>query len=1144
MPTTVTDHDPWTPRPMRHEPTRAGDDVLAAYTTALNTFLIEARVAVLEPVIAAGAGYRMVGAFTRLFRWPHRQRWVELLRNHVLPALKQAYQQARNTSHNSSDSPPDPGEVDVPVDVWVTIELEYDQAFHQDSWSDHLYGQVRDELADSRTHDDPPQLVRDRLARLLSPHAPVTRIRDALIRRARHTPDTPPEPPELGDTDYTHHNAAVARARWSSVGIANRATLDAAQQQARVTGDQLYTVWISTHDHRVRDTHRAADKQSVPLGGLFRVGAALLRFPGDPLGPPAETANCRCALSPIDRDGHDRFTREREMDLPNHTETETGPAVAGGASTHEEPLVRWRGMLAPLNTRADYRVLGLPEGGEVRTNNLMLLSHQEEARPGHDGKRTIGRVDRAWVENGELWAEGVFNPDKPLAREIARDIANGFHGNVSVDLADSVGEERFYDSDGHELSTEGHDEASFAAAHPQARKLMFFPSWRLSGATTVQDPAFHTGWITVLNEDSDQRKQHVERSESSVANEVDGSTGGPGSPEPAKDTDTGERVTAAAVGGSSWAQRVAAVATDQDEPDPAVFADPHLAGPTKVTVRDDATVFGHVACWGTEHISFPGKGVRPPRSETGYGMFHRHPVRCSDGSRVRTGALVMGTGHADLHMSTSAASSHYDHTGHVVADVIAGEDEHGIWVAGALSPGVTPLQVTVLDKYSLSGDWRGGELVSALVVNTPGFPIPAALAASGELPLTTPSIQVRTDDHGEQYALVAAGIVAPTPEQAAAAITSGGTELVMEVRALRDELAVERQHREQVEADRQEQDTRARVFDLVHRIQQPRLERIEAFATKTGKPKPAPTSSSKKQAGKSPPGQDTQSGDTPPEQAVPAPPKDSNGTAASEAAKKTSPNGDEAPDPSELGEEYKKEKDAQAEANTPGLLEDEGAEGEEAEPNPGLLDDEDTGPTDEDFELMSALLDELDDEDIALIEVLTGLPVHQKLEEAQAQAEDPGGATPPDLTSEVARKQKESDDADPLKQARNELDEEENPEGGSSASTTSKKKPTQSKKPVTADAGALIAAKAPNWVSKHGGLPQYVRRIAKHLKKKGFTESHAIATAINVVKKMCRNSGDRLNFPGAQQKVKSGSIAQACADVAQWSAMKAATKGT
>lgn len=164
------------------------------------------------------------------------------------------------------------------------------------------------------------------------------------------------------------------------------------------------------------------------------------------------------------------------------------------------------------------------------------------------------------------------------------------------------------------------------------------------------------------------------------------------------------------------------------------FDDPGLAAPTALTVTEDGRVYGHLAVWGTCHTAYADACVTPPRSQSGYAFFHTGAVLTDDGE-VPVGRVTIDTGHAGRRLSAASASHHYDHTGAAVADVRAGEDEHGIWVAGAVRPGVSDEQVAALRASPLSGDWRtvGGtlELVAALGVNSPGFPVARALVASG-----------------------------------------------------------------------------------------------------------------------------------------------------------------------------------------------------------------------------------------------------------------------------------------------------------------------------------------------------------------------------------------------------------------------------
>lgn len=188
------------------------------------------------------------------------------------------------------------------------------------------------------------------------------------------------------------------------------------------------------------------------------------------------------------------------------------------------------------------------------------------------------------------------------------------------------------------------------------------------------------------------------------------------------------------------------------------FEDPNLPGPTPITVTDEGRVFGHIAIWGVCHTaSGPMMGeacTTPPKSQSGY-AYYRTGVVDTTAGEVPVGNLTMGTGHAGQSLGAASAAAHYDDTGAVVADVVAGEDSHGIWFSGALRPNLTDEQMRAFKASKLSGDWReiGGnlELVAALSVNVPGFPIPrVGLAASG----------------GRQTALTAAGIV--KDEQASA----------------------------------------------------------------------------------------------------------------------------------------------------------------------------------------------------------------------------------------------------------------------------------------------------------------------------------------------------------------------------------------
>jgi hypothetical protein len=186
----------------------------------------------------------------------------------------------------------------------------------------------------------------------------------------------------------------------------------------------------------------------------------------------------------------------------------------------------------------------------------------------------------------------------------------------------------------------------------------------------------------------------------------------------------------------------------------------HLATP--LTITDDGQVYGHLAPWRQCHRGYANVCVDAPASAAAYAHFHVGEVVCDDGTRVATGSLAANCDHAAARLLAADARDHYAHSGVAWADVRVSDGTFGPWVAGALRPGLSDNQLRVLRACSLSGDWRriGGqlELVAALAVNSPGFPIAReALAASG-MAVIEPRVQAHVAG-GVQQSLVASGIV-------------------------------------------------------------------------------------------------------------------------------------------------------------------------------------------------------------------------------------------------------------------------------------------------------------------------------------------------------------------------------------------------
>lgn len=350
------------------------------------------------------------------------------------------------------------------------------------------------------------------------------------------------------------------------------------------------------------------------------------------------------------------------------------------------------GRLIPAESLSGHRALPIP-----------LLSLSRTTEGGHLEATVAGRIDHLErvpgpdvmnVDTGQPFPEGTFvwrsneayvDPDHADYKLIYYGALSG----LSVDLSETTAE--FVEN----------------ADDPEGEPLMQLRSGRIAASTACTIPAF-PGAHLVLD---------------------------PSAPTPAGARPT-EALAASALPGIRL-EHEGALCASCTAPPRAWFDDPGLTEPTPLTVTEDGRIYGHAAAWGVCHIGMPGGCTTAPRSSSGYRYFHLGSVLCDDGTQVDVGSLTMGTGHAGLDASAHGATEHYDNTGTVIADVHAGEDAHGIWLAGSVRPGVSDEQLRALRASKVSGDWRpiGSqlEMVAALCVNTPGFPIPRprARVASG-----------------------------------------------------------------------------------------------------------------------------------------------------------------------------------------------------------------------------------------------------------------------------------------------------------------------------------------------------------------------------------------------------------------------------
>jgi DNA-binding ferritin-like protein len=341
------------------------------------------------------------------------------------------------------------------------------------------------------------------------------------------------------------------------------------------------------------------------------------------------------------------------------------------------------------------------EEGSIDIRDLPLpLLWQIKTGDGHMGSVVVGRIDNMErTDQGIGNAQGVFDTGH-FGAEAERLVRNGFLRGVSADMDKFEAEEVTAEVDGEDGQT------------IEKQKLKITHA-RVMAVTIVPKPAFQECTIRIVDDIPE-----IEQQEENVI------------PDGVYVEDVDPTEAAAIVASGMIAGAIPVV------PPTLWFADQKLNKATPLTVTDEGQVFGHIAAWHVDHIGM-AFGTKPPRSRSKYAYFHTGVVRTEDGTDVPVGQLTLAGGHASLEASALEAARHYDDTASAIADVHAGEDAYGIWVAGSLRPGATPEQVRALRASAPSGDWRpikgGLELVAVCQVNVPGFPIARARVASGQV---------------------------------------------------------------------------------------------------------------------------------------------------------------------------------------------------------------------------------------------------------------------------------------------------------------------------------------------------------------------------------------------------------------------------
>ncbi len=491
--------------------------------------------------------------------------------------------------------------------------------------------------------------------------------------------------------------------------VAAMATLQRFESAYAVPPGVMRKQWQATEDERTRHTHNEADGQTVTFSDPFTVGGFSLAFPGDPAGPPQEVINCRCTTYAVFDPEDLNLSDNGAIITLNAAAYEEGDAMADQNTRYvavSGPIVRGGGRKTGDRRQFDVDNLQWQEEGVTPDSLEIPLGYQYERSHGGTNDKTarVGRIDTIERVGDELFARGVIDLKAPWGPEAATLMGTretpGILAGVSILIDENPDMDglsvEYQFAEGCELASED-EEFDPACAEPE--RVIVTDGARIRGVDLVDIPAYAEARLYL---------------DAELPDDIE-----------VVPSDNAEALTASAY-----------TITIPELPPVEWFAEPTEAPEIgAITVTEDGRFFGYLAPKHVAHRGFQKKRVTVPVGNVDYGIWMNRATLVDDGNggyaKLATGPITMDCGHAPMNNAVKgpARQAHYDNACSVVATARVGENSKGVWIAGALIPGITSEQVARMMACQLSGDWgphreKPGkrELAGALLVPRPGFP--------------------------------------------------------------------------------------------------------------------------------------------------------------------------------------------------------------------------------------------------------------------------------------------------------------------------------------------------------------------------------------------------------------------------------------